>query len=190
MRTLALLLVLLSPQALRAATIEVPLTGLDGFYENGDLRASGFELVPVPEGEQLVALTLRVEGTTACGAAGCIPPVSFTWGSTQLQSDGGGFSFDLAVTGSEPLILGPMLPFGTFLVLGDPGQGNGSTSYNGFFGAGAAIDSPPPPQMSSPAIVTSATLVIVTAPVPEPGLGSLMLVAVVAAILSRRSSRR
>ncbi|MCP5058479.1 MAG: hypothetical protein GY937_17390 [bacterium] len=44
--------------------------------------ANRFEYVAVPEGELLVRHTLLVEGTTACGTAGCVPPVNFTWGSS------------------------------------------------------------------------------------------------------------
>ncbi|MCP5058480.1 MAG: PEP-CTERM sorting domain-containing protein [bacterium] len=85
-----------------------------------------------------------------------------------------------------------MLPIQIWLQLGGaPSQGSGSITYNGFWGASAGDGPvpPPEPQASSPAIVTSATLLIVTAPVPEPAISGLMLIGV-AAILSRRFGRR
>ncbi len=41
MRFFALLVVLSCPLAVGAVTIEVPLTGLDGLYADGDVRISG-----------------------------------------------------------------------------------------------------------------------------------------------------
>ncbi len=182
MRLFALLVVLLSPLAVDAVTIEVPLTGLDGLYADGEQRFSGVQLIAVPEGELLVGHSLLLEGTTACGATGCVPPVSFTWGSSQQESSGGDFSFQLDAIYTAPLTLESTLPIMVLLRLGAPPPGDGSTSYNGYWGASAAGGPVPPPEphTSSPAIVTSATLLIVTAAVPEPALSWLLLTGIAA----------